>query len=332
MSWRRSLTNWLLLVLVCQSVVQAQDAPRNLALLVGVSEYRQPGWPSLPGAANDVELMRSILLERGFANADIRVLASNQKPGVVIAPPTRRAILEEFFRLRKLARRGDQVIFYYAGHGSQVPAWRGRGHQNEEPDGFDEIILPEDAGKWDESTLSVRNAISDDEINSLLIAPLRGIGVDVVAIFDTCHAESMTRGMEPGGPQARSIGWLALDIPGRLFGLQPKAAPEGNIGCRGTMASSHVASPIGGMVAIYAASESRAALERPVATHGGMRQHGAFTWQLADRIRSSPKRTYRQLVNLLDSHGDGPDGPCAELDGAFADQLALHARRQAYGR
>ena len=53
----------------------------RVALLVGVDRQADPGIDDLPGAANDVKLMRALLIERyGFSRSDIVTLTSPVYP------------------------------------------------------------------------------------------------------------------------------------------------------------------------------------------------------------------------------------------------------------
>ena len=101
------------------------------ALIVGINTYEVAGAPksgrkvtNLRGAEPDARLIYAILTQRfGFEEKNVTLLVS--------AEATRAAILAAIDRLAKSAA-GDEVVFYYAGHGSQQPnslsdeedAWR----------------------------------------------------------------------------------------------------------------------------------------------------------------------------------------------------------------
>ena len=178
----------------------AQVAPANdnFALLVGCTEYpelRKGLEPAdyestvrLLGPGNDVVLMRSVLQRYlGVPEANIRTLTG--WPDDPAARPTRENILAELRRLARAVPRGARVLFLFAGHGSQQPDAPG----GDESDGADEILLPADAGRFDPSIGGVKNAITDDEVRASLLA-LRAAGAEVLAVFDCCHAGTMTRG------------------------------------------------------------------------------------------------------------------------------------------
>ena len=122
------------------------------ALLIGVSNY-----PSLDkslqleGPANDVQLMRDLLMTTGFAESHIRVLADGVAGAA--AQPTRAAILGELDGLADAAKKGDFVSLQFGGHGTQQPSRPGK--VPVEADGLDELFLPRDVGQWDGDVGSV---------------------------------------------------------------------------------------------------------------------------------------------------------------------------------
>src|SRR5262245_9558175 len=130
---------------LASTAVALQPAPQRRALLVGVTELQEPRLRSraLKGPGNDVELFRQVLTQ-----APLSVPAGNSLVLKRAAVPTMRRtatnIRREFVRLAQLARTGDQVVSLLAGHGSQQPA--DADVSDYEPDGLDEIFLPEDSG------------------------------------------------------------------------------------------------------------------------------------------------------------------------------------------
>ncbi|MCX7962607.1 MAG: caspase family protein, partial [Burkholderiales bacterium] len=280
------------------------EASRQHALLVGVSSY-----PSLPqglqlhGPANDVALMRAVLLQRGFAPEDIRTLAD----GVAGAgEPTRAAIMGELAALAKKAARGDFVFLFFAGHGSQQPA-REIGPQNPEPDGLDEIFLPRDIGKWSGAAGSVQNAIVDDELGAA-IAAIRSRGAFVWAVFDTCHAGTITRGIADDGVRYRDVPAAALGIPEaeiaraakRAAALYPRTRGEPRGAPMSGVLAAQAGTEAGGFVAFFAAqSWERAPEERLPAGHPDRRPHGVFTFALAQTLAMNPSMTYRQAAEQI---------------------------------
>lgn len=161
------------------------------ALLIGVSEYEAALTP-LAGARNDVMLIRELLVQKyGFDSANIRIMLDGQA--------TRDEILRAISELADSASTDDIVLIHYSGHGSQAPDDTG-----DEPDGFDETILPHDA-----RTPGVPD-ITDDELNRLIG---RFRSHSVIVILDSCHSGTGTR----SGPSLVTQRWVAPDTRDELY-------------------------------------------------------------------------------------------------------------------
>ena len=145
------------------------------ALLIGINDYAPvgPGGPDLRGCVNDVRDMANTLSVLGIVPATpgaMRILTD--------ARATRSAILTGFQWLISGAKKGDVLIFYYSGHGSQVADVSG-----DDPDGRDETICPHD--------FSTAGMIKDDDFRASLAGLPAGVNLDI--IFDSCHSGSATR-------------------------------------------------------------------------------------------------------------------------------------------
>jgi len=168
------------IVLCALGTADAHAARR--ALLIGINDYTPAqktapdrDWKNLQGAVNDVEALREMLtLRYGFADRDIVTLTNQQA--------TRAAILQSLEQhLVCSAAKGDVLLFYYAGHGSQV-----RNSLSEEPDRMDESIVPADAG-------DIRDKVLRARFNRILDR-----GARLTVILDNCHSGSGARGSERG--------------------------------------------------------------------------------------------------------------------------------------
>ncbi|HYO76112.1 MAG TPA: caspase family protein [Thermoanaerobaculia bacterium] len=185
------------------------------ALLIGIDDYTasrlpkakatapQRDWPNLKGGVNDVEAMKEMLvLLYGFDARDIVTLVDQHA--------TRAAILGNIERhLVARAAAGDTLLFYYAGHGSQVA-----NSKSAEPDKLDESIVPADsrAGAAD---------IRDKELRRIFNRILdRGARLSV--ILDACHSGSGARGLATG---ARPRG-VSVDTRDVADGSDGGPAPE----------------------------------------------------------------------------------------------------------
>lgn len=169
-------------------------AGQVFALLVGIDRYANPyEAPHLRGCVADVEGTYSLLVTRfGLAPAQIRVLTARlgeqEDPAAL---PTRANIIAGWREHLGQAGAGDVVFFHYSGHGSQS-----RSVDPNEPDGYDETIVPHDSrtpGVYD---------LADKELADL-IRRVESRGAQVIVFLDCCHAGSGTRGLEQGAEQAR---------------------------------------------------------------------------------------------------------------------------------
>lgn len=268
---------------------------QNYALLVGVSKY-----PSLAeelqlvGPANDVKLVRELLQKKGFSDDHVQVLADGLPQA---GDPTRQNIIAGLDKIVAQAKRGDFVYLHFAGHGSQQPSSKDK--VPPEPDGLDEIFLPRDIGKWNDSTSAVDNALVDSDMNPY-ITKLRNKGAFVWAVFDSCHSGTMTRGLVPEDVHFRQVEPESLGIPHKAMEAAEKEAPKTRggppqkTGILGEGSSDGVGK--GGFVAFYAAGTIEKAPEmRLPQGEPGREPHGLFSYVLAETLEKYQGITYRQL-------------------------------------
>jgi hypothetical protein len=247
---------------VAAGSVDAQPAGRRRALLVGVDDYTashldaQPGlapapgrdWPNLKGAVGDVGAIGEMLvLLYGFDPHDIVTLTDQAA--------TRAAILETLDDLARNAGRGDIILFYYAGHGSQV-----RNSLSDELDELDESLVPAD------SRAGARD-IRDKELRRIFNRILDR-GARLTVILDNCHSGSGARGLATG---ARPRG-VKADLRDVADAAEAGPRPEDR-----------------GALVLSAAQDFDAAWETRD-ERGTF--HGAFSWALMRAMRdSSPGET-----------------------------------------
>lgn len=147
------------------------------ALLIGVNKYSKLGSRyQLKGCVNDVELMAGIL-ENNFN------FPANQITLLRDENATRDGILQALDRLLENVMEDNIVLVHYSGHGSQV-----RDPEGDEPDGYDETIMPHDSGRHPHPNKDIR----DDEIYNWLLRLTEKTSF-VTLIFDCCHSGSITR-------------------------------------------------------------------------------------------------------------------------------------------
>ncbi len=161
-----------------QAEPDAEGGVTRHALLVGVQDYPEAqDWPRLSGPRADVNALRLALVEQaGFRDEDIRVLLDEQA--------TRAAIESAFQELAAACGPEDLLLFYFAGHGSQLPDQNG-----DENDGLDETLIPFD-------TLSASGEPNDlrDDLLGEWIALANKSTDNVVLVFDCCNSGTNVRG------------------------------------------------------------------------------------------------------------------------------------------
>jgi hypothetical protein len=160
-------------------LVQVTPQPKRRALLVGINKYPDPAH-QLEGCVNDVYLVSSLLQENGFAAADIRIVVDERA--------TREAILERFRWLLEVDQDGiaqTERVFYYSGHGVQIPSYGVDGKVDHTEDG----LVPVDFD-WQQCS-----AITDRDLAELY-AQLP-YDTEFLAIFDCCHSGGLVKSMHP---------------------------------------------------------------------------------------------------------------------------------------
>ena len=277
------------LALAGLALVSSAAAQTKRALLIGIETYEAKGdkisrpagvskpsgeadagrwdlpeWGNLEGSLNDVESVRELLAGRkfGFAENNIHVLEEGKATREGILQAMKKYLLDE-------PARGDTVVFYYAGHGSQR-----YNSLTDKPFHLDETIVPADAssGVFD---------IRDKEI-ARLFNQVVDKGVLLTAIFDSCHSGSIARGI-PVGSQGKSR-YLAYDPrdasdpPDKSADNKPIPRPEDR--------------PNGAIV-FSATQHDQLALEW---TGRDGKHHGAFTVALLDALQTLPANSPAQDV------------------------------------
>ncbi|SEF26187.1 Caspase domain-containing protein [Variovorax sp. NFACC28] len=275
------LVLWLL---ACCSLAFATQR----ALLVGVSELvNQPQALWLQAPRNDVLLMRDALQKQGFAATDIAVLADGVNGAAL---PEAQAIHDALTRLLAQSRSGDFVLLYFSGHGTRL---RDIVKRYQEPDGLSENFLARD----------VRGTLGSD---SALAGDLRDVDFDawiqsflaknvfVASVFDTCSANSMTRGTADAPPTAEGTGddevrWRGLRATQLAGGAPPARAPAPPVPAEAVPRARYVA---------FFASESHQItpeLRLPRKARNA-RPQGLLTWAMVEALSRKPA-TWRELFD-----------------------------------
>lgn len=181
---------------------------KKRALLVGINYEGTQN--ALRGCVNDILMMNELLVNNlGFSDPkQIRMLTNESA--------TTHNILERLEWLVDDAQPGDVLYFHYSGHGSQFIDLDY--DLNDEPDGYDEVIVPVDMN-W-------RDKIIKDDDFKRIFSKLPD-GVNLTVTLDCCHSGTGLRDFLPpiemrddifGPTRERRIA-MPVDIANRGFGL-----------------------------------------------------------------------------------------------------------------
>lgn len=210
MSSLRLKTSFLVL---CTLLLAIDLRAERRALLVGINDYtashlgkpvaaRPRDYTNLNGAVTDVELLKQMLVLVYGVDARQVVTLTDQAA-------TRAAILDALQSLVNRSARGDVVLFYFAGHGSQVPNSR-----SDERDKLDESIVPADSRRGVDD-------IRDKELRPYFNRILDR-GARLTVVLDSCHSGSGARGL-PTDARVRAVKRDTRDVAdGRRYGPRPE--------------------------------------------------------------------------------------------------------------
>lgn len=246
---------------------------KKRALLVGCTKYDSRSITPLRGPANDVKLLRKMLVEKyGFPNDDraIVVLSEEEAARNPLRRPTRANILREFGALAQSVEPDSQVVVLLSGHGGRTPDNDPPGQ--DEVDGYDEVFCPVDVELQEATGAVDRNGIIDDELQAWLELMSRQAHVWLIA--DSCNNGTLTRST---GDVARGIGDIETTRSGGENDLPERHdAPKGSV------------------TAFYAAPPTLKTFDTTI---DGV-PYGLFTYTLCKVMAASDPRslTYRTLI------------------------------------
>ena len=151
------------------------------ALIVAVDKYPIPAH-QLNGCVNDAsafaDYLKSYCAKQGITYNEKRLFDADAKRLEII----------KNFDMFEAAQNNDICVYYYSGHGSQMPApkefW-------DEPDGMSQTIVC-----YDSRTGGSNRDMADKEIGYLIHKATKGKDVHFLAVTDCCHSGSNTRELD----------------------------------------------------------------------------------------------------------------------------------------
>ena len=164
---------------------------KKRALLVGISTYRANGrtaWVNIHGK-EDVDSLAPALIKKGFS---VSTLVNEQA--------TYQGIVNSLKGLISDTKRGDVVFIHFSCHGQPVEDGLLEQFPKDEKDGYDEAIVPIDAGRvYSSNGYKGEKHLTDDELNGYIKSLRIKIGPKgmLYVTLDACHAgESSRKGIE----------------------------------------------------------------------------------------------------------------------------------------
>lgn len=143
------------------------------AVLIGIN-YKLDPTAQLRGCINDTQHVYNMLTQHfGYHPQNIKILTEESS-----ILPIKKNILQAIDWLVRDNKAGDNLFFYYSGHGSQQL----EGNNTTELDGINEVIVPLD--------YQTSGVINDDTLYSLLAQPIVK-DANLVSIIDCCHSATM---------------------------------------------------------------------------------------------------------------------------------------------
>lgn len=173
----------ILIIILALLIVSPFAFARKKAFLVGISKYKTE-WKSIHGS-EDVALLTPVLKNQGF---QVTALTNEQA--------TRDGIINGLDAFIKKIKKGDIVYIHFSTHGQPVEDGM-NGRAREEADGWDEAIVPYDAGsRYVKDGYNGSKHITDDEFNSYVSQIRAKIGPKgaLYVVMDACHAGNLSKG------------------------------------------------------------------------------------------------------------------------------------------
>ena len=161
---------------------------KKRALLVGISTYRANGrtaWVNIHGK-EDVDSLAPALIKKGFS---VSTLVNEQA--------TYQSIVNSLKVLISDTKRGDVVFIHFSCHGQPVEDGLLEQFPKDEKDGYDEAIVPIDAGRvYSSNGYKGEKHLTDDELNGYIKSLRTKIGPKgmLYVTIDACHAGTIYMG------------------------------------------------------------------------------------------------------------------------------------------
>ncbi|CAK9003702.1 Metacaspase-1A [Durusdinium trenchii] len=267
-------------------------------MIIGIDDYQST--TDLRGAVNDASKIYRLITsdeKKGFPKENVCLLTNADATYANIKEKFESALVNR--AAPETGKKADQILFYYAGHGSQVVDENG----DEDTDGLDETLFLHDSLSRVSGNARARiPQLTDDEFNQML-GRLKEKSPNFTVILDSCHSGSATR-----DTNART---RFVPPDQKTLARAEKALVEGTITGEGSPNFAEF-TPFSFPKAVFmsAARDREAAIERA--------GEGEFTRALVNvlRKRDGARITYDQLFARVKSEMGVSAGQVPVLSGA----------------
>lgn len=181
----------IILILALFLAFPSPGDAKKRAFLVGISKYRANGrtaWGNIHGK-EDVDSLAPALTKKGFA---VTSLVNEQATYLGITSSLKKLISD--------TKKGDVIYIHFSCHGQPVEDGLLKSYPKDEKDGYDEAIVPIDAGRaYSPNGYKGEKHLIDDELNGYIKSLRTRIGPKgmLYVTIDACHAgESSRKGIE----------------------------------------------------------------------------------------------------------------------------------------
>ena len=177
----------IVLILALFLALPSPGDAKKRAFLVGISKYRANGrsaWVNIHGK-EDVDSLAPALIKKGFS---VSTLVNEQA--------TYQGIVNSLKGLISDTKRGDVVFIHFSCHGQPVEDGLLEQFPKDEKDGYDEAIVPIDAGRvYSSNGYKGEKHLTDDELNGYIKSLRTKIGPKgmLYVTLDACHAGESSR-------------------------------------------------------------------------------------------------------------------------------------------
>jgi len=183
---------FLTLILFCLITISSFGA-NKWAIVITIGNYPDAtGWSDI-SSDRDKQIIAELLIDQQFPESNITFLSEKDA--------TPQGVKTAFESLLLRLSDGDIIYFHFSGHGQQIQdvassAQYAEALHTDEDDGWDEALALYNAPESFYAGYNFQEHLVDDQIGEYFNSILRKIGGEgqLIAVFDSCHSGTVSRG------------------------------------------------------------------------------------------------------------------------------------------